>query len=42
MKVKANKKELIVLLAFKGHTDHPYPLEGDASYTIKCQKKKNV
>lgn len=42
MKVKANKKKLIAILIFKGHTNHPYPLEGDISYTTKCQKKKNV
>nr|DAT41982.1 MAG TPA: hypothetical protein [Crassvirales sp.] len=42
MKVKANKKKLIASLAFKGHTNHPYLLEGDTSYTTKCQKKKNV
>lgn len=42
MKVKANRKKLTAILIFKGHTDHPYPLEGDTSYTIKCQKEKNV
>nr|DAG91166.1 MAG TPA: hypothetical protein [Crassvirales sp.] len=38
-KVKANKKKLIASLAFKGHTNHPYLLEGDSPCTIKYQKK---
>lgn len=43
MKVKANKKKPIALLVFKGHTNHPYLLEGDTPpITTKCQKKKNV
>lgn len=42
MKVKANKKKSIVLLAFKGHTDHPFPLEGGIPPAQPNAKRKRM